>query len=503
MEAGDSFTFSITDFFDVTEDEADKFTVDASAVDTSTIGDYDVLVSYKKAEYKITVHVRDTIAPALSVTERILFTSEPTLLDPMEFVEYTDATSCTCELQYFERLSEPTAMENEALEVLLEERIASADTDAVAEQSDFTCEEEGIYLAACTVTDNGGNTAYEWILVVYDATAPEISGLADTTVFQDDITIEPEITLDGVTVTDNMDGDMDISVVETLLSKAEEEDNVYSLTVSCADRAGNIAQASCHYTVVSLQEETEEEESAVAAETSSVEETASEETASSGESSSEETASSEESSASGSSSSSSSEYAWVGELDLAQSVSQLIIVAAGSGSTATLSMYQKSSGEWSQILVTSAHIGKNGIGKTSEGDGKTPTGVYYFTKAFGNNSNPGTSLSYLQVDSSYYWVDDSNSIYYNQLVSTNTVTADWDSAEHIVSYPTAYAYCLALNYNSSCTPGKGSAIFLHCDTGNATAGCIAIPKSSMVTVLQHVTTGCAIIIDYSSNITNY
>ena len=92
----------------------------------------------------------------------------------------------------------------------------------------------------------------------------------------------------------------------------------------------------------------------------------------------------------------------MGDLDIAQSVSQLIIVAAGSGSTATLSMYQKSSGEWTQILFTSAHIGKNGIGKTAEGDGKTPTGVYYFTRAFGNNSNPGTSLSYLQVDSSYY-----------------------------------------------------------------------------------------------------
>ena len=193
----------------------------------------------------------------------------------------------------------------------------------------------------------------------------------------------------------------------------------------------------------------------------------------------------------------------MGDLDIAQSVSQLIVVAAGSGSTATLSMYQKSSGEWTQILSTSAHIGKNGIGKTAEGDGKTPTGVYYFTRAFGNNSNPGTSLSYLQVDSSYYWVDDSDSVYYNQLVSTNTVTADWSSAEHIASYPTAYAYCLALNYNASCTPGKGSAIFLHCDTGIATAGCIVISKSSMVTVLQNVTAGCAIVIDYSSNITNY
>ena len=204
-----------------------------------------------------------------------------------------------------------------------------------------------------------------------------------------------------------------------------------------------------------------------------------------------------------SSSSDESPYAWVGELDVAQSVSQLIIVSVGSGSSATLSMYTKSSGEWTLVISTSASIGYNGIGKTAEGDGKTPTGVYSFTRAFGNNSNPGTSLSYLQVDDTYYWVDDSDSAYYNQLVSTNDVTVDWSSAEHIASYPTAYAYCLALSYNSSCTPGKGSAIFLHCSTGGSTAGCIAISQSAMITVLQNVTSDCAIVIDYSSNIANY
>ena len=39
-------------------------------------------------------------------------------------------------------------------------------------------------------------------------------------------------------------------------------------------------------------------------------------------------------------------------------------------------------------------------------------------------SNPGTALAYTQVDDSYYWVDDVNSVYYNQFVSTNEVVSD-------------------------------------------------------------------------------
>lgn len=193
---------------------------------------------------------------------------------------------------------------------------------------------------------------------------------------------------------------------------------------------------------------------------------------------------------------------WVADLNVAQNANQ-IIVAAASGSTATVSMHNKNAdGSWKEILSTSASIGRNGIGKSSEGDGKTPQGMYNFSFAFGIQPNPGTVLSYTQVDDSYYWVDDSNSAYYNQFVSTNNIACDWNSAEHITGAGSSYNYVLAINYNSGCVPGAGSAIFMHCKpTGGA--GCIAVSESSMITILQNVQPGCVLIIDSKNGVYNY
>lgn len=117
--------------------------------------------------------------------------------------------------------------------------------------------------------------------------------------------------------------------------------------------------------------------------------------------------------------------------------------------------------------------------------------------------NPGTVMKYTQVDDSYYWVDDSNSVYYNQFVSTNAVKKDWKSAEHIVDYKTAYRYVLALDYNVECISGVGSAIFLHCSSAKPTAGCIAVPERNMIEILKNVQEKCVVIIDSEENLSNY
>lgn len=194
----------------------------------------------------------------------------------------------------------------------------------------------------------------------------------------------------------------------------------------------------------------------------------------------------------------------VKDLKIASSADQIILVVANEN-TATLSMHAKNeNGIWETVLSTDhCYIGRNGLGKTQEGDKKTPTGAFRFTKAFGIKENPGTRLEYTKVDDSHYWVDDSNSLYYNRFVSTLEVPKDWSSAEHIINYPTTYNYCLALDYNSACVPGKGSAIFLHCVNYGVTTGCIAIPENDMVEVLRNVNENCVIIMDTEENIWKY
>lgn len=175
-----------------------------------------------------------------------------------------------------------------------------------------------------------------------------------------------------------------------------------------------------------------------------------------------------------------------GSLSSYKKASQMIFVEA-TGSTAEFTMLErKNDTTWNQILSTTAYVGRRGVGPTSEGLATTPEGTYSFGVAFGNNSSPGTAFPYTKINPSHYWVDDPNSQYYNKLVSTKNVTPDWNSAEHLSEYPTAYAYALSINYNTACTPGAGSAIFLHCFGGGATAGCVAIPEQDMVFVLQHI-----------------
>ena len=195
------------------------------------------------------------------------------------------------------------------------------------------------------------------------------------------------------------------------------------------------------------------------------------------------------------------ESSWVADLDMAETASQIIVVAAD-GSNATVSMHNKEDGTWTELLSTAGKIGRNGIGKTKEGDGKTPTGVYRFLFGFGNMPDPGCGIGYTQVDESYYWVDDSDSAYYNQFVSTNEVTKDWDSAEHIARVKSSYNYVLALDYNVDCVPQKGSAIFMHC-TPTGGAGCIAVPEDVMVEIMRNVEDGCVVVIDSVEGVKGY
>lgn len=197
---------------------------------------------------------------------------------------------------------------------------------------------------------------------------------------------------------------------------------------------------------------------------------------------------------------------WVKDLKVAQTTTQIIVIS-GRDTYATVSMHtQNEKGAWVENFSVNGRLGWGGLGKQKEGDGKTPIGTYRFMAAFGIKENPGVSvLPYLKVDERHHWVDDPNSKYYNQCVSTDEVTPDWSSSEHLYKYAPSYHYSLALNYNEDCVPGAGCAIFLHCpnDSFGTTAGCIAIPEANMIQAMKLLRSDCVIIIDYEENISNY
>lgn len=191
---------------------------------------------------------------------------------------------------------------------------------------------------------------------------------------------------------------------------------------------------------------------------------------------------------------------WITSLDAAQDAEQLFVVAGIRGTTASVSMHEKDAdGNWKQILSTPGFIGKKGLGKTREGDAKTPVGTFTFNYAFGIAEDPGCALEYHQVDENSYWSGDQRDGYhYNEMVDiTEYPDLNVDDSERIVDYKLQYQYCLNVSYNADGTPGLGSAIFLHClgPFKPYTGGCIAIPQDQMIKVMQNVREDCVVVID--------
>ncbi len=171
--------------------------------------------------------------------------------------------------------------------------------------------------------------------------------------------------------------------------------------------------------------------------------------------------------------------------DLEDIKSEQLILVAADGSSCKLYTYEKGEdGIWQKVLGTRGHIGRNGItsGK-KEGDGKTPAGIYDLGFAFGHDASPTNNYDYRSITSDSYWIDDPDSAHYNRWVE-GTDDKDWSSAENLGKIKTEYALAVLIEYNySDPTPGAGSAIFLHVDDGT-TAGCVAIPKSDLRSILQ-------------------
>lgn len=179
-----------------------------------------------------------------------------------------------------------------------------------------------------------------------------------------------------------------------------------------------------------------------------------------------------------------------------QSASSMILVNSD-GANATVKMFKNDGNFWVETMSTDkAFVGRNGTTSDKhEGDGCTPRGIYTFGQAFGVADDPGCTRDYLKLTEDEYWVDDSESEYYNKLVhASETGGIVWNSAEHLVGETVAYEYAIAIDYNTSCTPGRGSAIFFHCETGNGTAGCVSVPREFMIEMLQNLDDDTVIVI---------
>ena len=163
--------------------------------------------------------------------------------------------------------------------------------------------------------------------------------------------------------------------------------------------------------------------------------------------------------------------------------------------------------EWKKFGESFAVVvGKNGLAWSDdarmkaetephkvEGDGKAPAGIFNLTSAFGSISKPDfINLPYTKLEDSTECVDDVKSANYNKIVDKFKIgNFDWNSSEKMLLVGEQYDLGVFVAHNSNPPQvGKGSCIFLHIwkDKNSGTAGCTAMKRENIETVLSRLDT---------------
>jgi len=143
-----------------------------------------------------------------------------------------------------------------------------------------------------------------------------------------------------------------------------------------------------------------------------------------------------------------------------------------------------------------ARVGRNGLSRRHhEGDGTTPIGTYRFGPVvYGLDRDPGVHFRYHRLTCGDWWDEDSSSPTYNEFrhVTCGTRPPFGGGSEALWRATVAYRLFAVLEFNTARVPGRGSAMFLHVDTGRATNGCVSLPRSQLVRVLRWLRPGATI-----------
>lgn len=182
----------------------------------------------------------------------------------------------------------------------------------------------------------------------------------------------------------------------------------------------------------------------------------------------------------------------VSSLTAARTASQLVTVVAATASstTGTMRLWQRSGGCWRETSGPWAvYLGFAGVSEHhQEGDGTTPAGAFAIGPVmYGVSPNPGVHFAYHRLVCGDWWDEDPASPAYNTFehVPCGKAPPFGGSSEPLWRSPGAYAHLAFIEYNSGpAVPGRGSAIFIHADLGHPTNGCISLPPSELVSLLD-------------------
>lgn len=268
VELGDEKGIKVTDILDISKDEAKSAKIDAKKVNFNKEGKYEATITYDKKEYKVTVKIKDTVAPEATVKDSIVVqTGNPVkvtdcISEIKEASGVADAKFKTKPDTAAQAASTETSTEVTASDDSGTESAASTEKDAssavyaigdvsLSSNDEITYVEAGDYDNSIVVTDNAGNESEVPVKISVIA-PPTINGVTDKT-----ITAGESIDyMAGVTATDGKGADITSSV--TVDSSAVKTDTAgsYQTTYKVTDQYGLTSSATSNVTVNNkLQEE--------------------------------------------------------------------------------------------------------------------------------------------------------------------------------------------------------------------------------------------------------
>ena len=211
VELGNEKGIKVTDILDVSKDKAKDVKVDTKKVNFYKEGKYDATLTYDKKEYKITVKIKDTVAPEATAKESITVQTG-TAVHVTDCLDKVTEASGNIKAEFETKPEANNAQGTETTEST--ETAESTEAQAISvgdvnlsSNDEITYVTAGDYDNNIVVTDDAGNETKVPVKISV-INAPTINGVTDKTITVGD-TIDY---MAGVTATDGKGADITSSV---------------------------------------------------------------------------------------------------------------------------------------------------------------------------------------------------------------------------------------------------------------------------------------------------
>ena len=164
---------------------------------------------------------------------------------------------------------------------------------------------------------------------------------------------------------------------------------------------------------------------------------------------------------------------------------QVIVIDTLGNGLAQGVRFERSADQWRKVgTVFTARVSNKArtpINKRIRNTGTTPVGTFALDEAFGFVTKPLSGLPYRKATSNSWWVADPASPLDDSWQEC-TSNCSWDEreGERLIDHRASYELAIHVATKSP----NAAAIFIHLDTGRNLSGCIAVSKSTMVTLLK-------------------